>query len=58
MYTVMNDDQMNDDTWTYERSRILDGFEAQLEREPAKQTRNRKMIVPLVPNVLVGCVRL
>ena len=29
----------------YERTRILDSIEAQLGNEPAKQTRNRKMIV-------------
>ena len=32
-----------------ERTRILDHIEAQLTHEPARQTRNRKMLVGLIP---------
>ena len=33
----------------YQRVRILDGIEAQLRHEPARQTRNRKILVGLLP---------
>ena len=33
----------------YERARILDSIEAQLVHEPARQTRNKKILVGLVP---------
>jgi mRNA-degrading endonuclease RelE of RelBE toxin-antitoxin system len=37
------------DLRAYERARILDRIEAQLKHEPTRQTRNRKVLVGLVP---------
>ena len=37
------------DLRAYERARILDRIEAQLKREPTRQTRNRKILVGLIP---------
>jgi hypothetical protein len=33
----------------YERAQILDSIEAQLRHEPTRQTRNKKILVGLIP---------
>jgi mRNA-degrading endonuclease RelE of RelBE toxin-antitoxin system len=37
------------DLRAYERARILDRIDAQLKLEPTRQTRNRKILVGLIP---------
>lgn len=37
------------DLRAYERAHILDGIEEQLKYEPTRQTRNKKILVGLVP---------
>ncbi len=52
MYEVQYAEGVADDLRslrTHERRRILDTMEAQLSREPTKETRNRKLLVGLKP---------
>lgn len=52
MYTITYAEGVVDDLAdlrTYERARILDRIEAQLKHEPTRQTRNRKILVGLMP---------
>lgn len=52
MYTIKYAEGVVDDLAdlrTYERARILDRIEAQLKHEPTRQTRNRKILVGLIP---------
>jgi mRNA-degrading endonuclease RelE of RelBE toxin-antitoxin system len=52
MYTIEYAEGVADDLKTlrvYERKRILDTIEEQLTYEPTRQTRNRKILVGLVP---------
>lgn len=37
------------DTRPYERARILDSIEEQLKYNPTQQTRNRKILIGLIP---------
>lgn len=37
------------DLRAYQRARILDSIESQLKHEPTRQTRNKKMLVGLIP---------
>jgi mRNA-degrading endonuclease RelE of RelBE toxin-antitoxin system len=52
VYTIRYAEGVADDfadLRAYERARILDRIEAQLKDEPTRQTRNRKVLVGLVP---------
>ena len=52
MYTIKYAEGVVDDLAdlrAYERSRILDRIDAQLKLEPTRQTRNRKILVGLIP---------
>ena len=52
MYTIDYAESVADDLIdirAYEREQILDGIERQLTYEPAKQTRNKKILVGLTP---------
>jgi mRNA-degrading endonuclease RelE of RelBE toxin-antitoxin system len=51
-YTIEYAESVSDDLAdlrTFRRKSILDAIEDQLQHEPAKQTRNRKMLVGLIP---------
>jgi len=52
MYTIEYAESVADDLVdirAYERKQIFDGIERQLTYEPAKQTRNKKILVGLIP---------
>jgi mRNA-degrading endonuclease RelE of RelBE toxin-antitoxin system len=52
MYEIQYAESVADDLASlraYERARILDRIEAHLEHEPTQQTRNKKILVGLVP---------
>lgn len=51
-YTIVYAEGVREDLTTlraYERKNILDAIEQQLSHEPTQQTRNRKIIVGLLP---------
>lgn len=52
MYTLEYAEGVVDDLTklrAYDRKRVLDRIEAQLSHEPTRKTRNRKMLIGLVP---------
>jgi mRNA-degrading endonuclease RelE of RelBE toxin-antitoxin system len=52
VYTIKYTEGVVDDLAdlrAYERARILDRIDAQLKLEPTRQTRNRKILVGLIP---------
>lgn len=52
MYTIEYADGVADDLAklrAFERTRVLDTIEIQLKHEPARQTRNKKILVGLIP---------
>ena len=52
MYTIEYAESVSDDLAglrAYDRAKILDGIEAQLTNLPTEQTRNRKLLIGLVP---------
>jgi len=52
VYTIEYAEDVSDDLANlraYERKRILDSIETQLKHEPTRQTKNRKIIVGLIP---------
>ncbi|MFC1974869.1 hypothetical protein ACFLXQ_00555 [Chloroflexota bacterium] len=52
MYTIEYTEGIIDDLTdmrTYDRARILDRIEEQLTYEPTQQTRNKKILIGLVP---------